>query len=138
MAGSMNQSFKPLWGTLDNKVAILAGKWAIGATGAVGTQTGATGVSLTRTGVGAYTLQLRHNGANARANAILHAAVSVWVNDADPTNDTDGHYVKLKLITDSGSSMTFQVQDEAGVVAEAPSGAVISAVIFAKLSSAVR
>lgn len=138
MAGAMNQSFKPLHGTLDSKVALLAGKWAIGASGAVGTQTGATGLLLTRTGAGAYTVQLRHNGANARAVAMLHASVSVWVNDADPTNDTDGHYVKLLAITDSGTSFTFQCEDEAGVVREAPSGAVISMAVYVKLSGVTR
>lgn len=136
MADLMHQSFKPLWGTLDSKVAVLSGKWAIGASGAVGTQTGAKGVSLTRTGAGAYTLQLRHNGTNARAVAFLHADIGLWVNDTDPTNDTDGHQVKKLAISDSAGTLTFQCEDEGGTVREAPSGAVITVFIVIKLSSA--
>ncbi len=135
MPAVMDQAFKPLWGVLNAKEAHLAGKWAIGASGAVGTKTGGLGLKLTRTGAGAYTVQLQSGSqTDARAVAILHADVTVWVNDTDPTNDTDGHYAKHKLITDSAGTFTFQCQDEAGVVREAPSGAVISIFVVVKLS----
>ncbi len=135
MADLQHQSFKPLWGTLDAKVCVLAGRWAIGGSGAVGTQTRGKGMALTRTGAGAYTLQLRHKSSNARPVAFLHASVSLWVNDGDPTNDTDGHWVKMLAISDSAGTLTFQCVDEAGVVREAPSGAVISACVVYTLSS---
>lgn len=133
-----NNSMHPVHGCPDRKVAVLVGKWAIGASGAVGAQTRGTGLQLTRTGAGAYTIQLRHAGANARANAILHCDVNVYVNDADPTNDTDGHYVKLLAISDTNGTVTFQAQDEAGVVREAPSGAVISVCMLVALSGVTR
>lgn len=135
MADLQHQSFKPLWGTLDAKVCIASGRWAIGASGAVGAQTRAKGVQLTRTGAGAYTLQLRHKTSNARPVAFLHASVSLWVNDTDPTNDTDGHWVKMLAISDTNGTLTFQCVDETGVVREAPSGAVITILLVYTLSS---
>ena len=138
MPGPMNQSFKPLWGTLDPKVGILSGKWAIGASGAVGAQTGGSGLLLTRTAAGTYRLNLRHNGANARAVAFLDANISLWLNDADPSDDTVGHQVKKLAISDSAGTLTFQLEDEAGVAAETASGAVISCTVYVKLSGAPR
>ena len=135
MADLQHQSFKPFWGTLDAKVCKLAGRWPIGATGAVGTQVRGKGMTLTRTGVGAYRINLKHKGSDARPVAFQHANVSVWVNDADPTNDTDGHYVKMLAISDSAGTLTFQTQDEAGVVREAPNGAVITVEVTYTLSS---
>lgn len=135
MADMQHQSFKPLWGTLDAKVCLASGRWAIGASGAVGAQTRAKGVSLTRTGAGLYTLQLRHKGSNARPVAFLDANISLWVNDTDVTNDVVGHFVKKLAISDSAGTLTFALVDEAGVVAETASGAVITVAIFYTLSS---
>jgi hypothetical protein len=133
----MSQSFRPAWGVLEPKLVTLVGNWAIGSTGAVGTKTGAKGMSLTRTGTGAYTIQLTGaNGASVRATNILNCHVALFVNDTDPTNDTDGHWTKMLAISDSAGTVTFQCVDEAGVVREAPSGAVIAVTLHARLSSA--
>lgn len=138
MARMIASPFRPLHGCTDAGVFAITGKWAIGATGAVGTQTRATGLTLTRSGVGAYTLQLRDSNADARAVAILFCAVQAWVNDADPTNDTDAHQCKHKLITDSTGAITVQFEDEGGTVRELPSGAVVTVFLTGTISSVTR
>lgn len=134
---SMSQSFRPWWGVLEPKAVELMGKWAIGGTGAVGTQTGGQGMSLTRTNVGLYTIQiLGSKQVAARLQAILDCHVALFVNDTDPTNDTDAHWVKMLAISDSAGTVTFACVDEAGVVREAPSGAVITVSLKGRQSSA--
>lgn len=134
---AMSQSFRRDFQVLEHASFSLMGKWAIGSTGAVGTKTGGKGMSLTRNSTGNYTIQLLGSkGVSARCNAILHCAVSIFVNDTDPTNDTDGHYVKMLAISDSAGTVTFQAQDEAGVVREIPSGGVVTVHLDGRLSSA--
>src|SRR4029077_46614 len=99
--------------------------------------TGGQGMLLPRTGTGAYTIQVKGSKqVSAAPKAIMNCNVSLFVDDADPTNDTDGHWVKLLAISDTAGTVTFQCVDEAGVVREAPSGAVICATLHATLSTA--
>lgn len=137
MSGTMSQTFRPMWGVLEPRFVILCGKWAIGSTGAVGTQTGAKGMSLTRTGTGAYTIQiLGSKKVSGSLQAILDCDINLFVNDTDPTDDTDAHWVKKLAISDAAGTVTFQCVDEAGVVREAPSGAVICVTLRGRQSSA--
>ena len=134
---SMSQGFRPWWGVLEPKMVCLSGKWAIGGTGAVGTQTGGQGLSLTRNSAGNYTIQLLGSKqVAARLQAILDCHVALFVNDVDPSNDTDAHWVKMLAISDSAGTVTFQCVDEAGAAREAPSGAVITVTLFGRQSSA--
>lgn len=139
MPVSMSQIFRPFYGTPDDKVAVLHGNWAIGATGAVGTKTGGRGMTLTRTGVGLYTIQLTGSkGAAARVYAILKSDVSVVAN-------TDNlYYIQKKTQVASTGVITIRCYTNVEVVggtpvaAELPSGAVLEVTVAAKLSSALR
>jgi hypothetical protein len=133
----MSQTFRPMWGVLESKMAMLAGGWLVGATGAVTKATGGQGLSLTRTGTGAYTLQvLGSKQVSAGVPAFLHADVRLFNSDADPSNDTDAHFIKMLDINSSTGAITFQCVDEAGVVREAPNPSVITVMVLAKLSGA--
>lgn len=135
----LSQPFKPLRGTSEPETVLLIGRFAIGATGAVGTKTGGQGLSLTRTDVGSYTLQLKgSNNVSAGVPAILHASCSVFNSDTDPSDDTDAHFVKMLAISSSAGTVTIQCVDEAGAVKELPSGGSISFLVAVKLSSATR
>jgi hypothetical protein len=127
---SLNRVFKRDLAHLDAGAAILAGKWAIGSTGAVGTKTAGLGLSLSRSDVGSYTLQLTGSlGSAGRSKNLVHASIAVLVDDADPSNDTNGHFIKQLAVSDSAGTVTFAIVDEAGAVKEAPSGAVISCAV---------
>lgn len=135
----MEKAFKPLKGTLDDGVCIISGNWAIGATGAVGAKTRARGITLTRTGVGTYSLQLNgHRNGSAGVPAILHADVDVITSDADPTNDTDAISARVLTMTASTGVVTFQTFDEGGVARDPASGAKVTLLLVFVVSSAVR
>ena len=51
MADGFNRPLNPVLGCTNESMTLIAGHWAIGATGAVGTKTRAKGLTLTRTGV---------------------------------------------------------------------------------------
>ena len=135
-AVSMAQSHRPLYGLLEDKVAIYAGTWAIGATGAVGTQTGGKGLTLTRTGVGLYTIQLTGSkGLAARVQALLHVHFGVVMNDGN------FYQVRAKTAVASTGVITIAAFAEAAgsiAVTELPNGAVLSVCVVAKLSSTHR
>lgn len=139
MTISMARGLKPLAGCLENKMAVLAGNWAIGATGAVGAKVGGKGLTLARTGVGTYTAQITSVGSvAARVPAILSAHFECVTSDADPSNDTDAISTRVLSFVASTGLITFQTFDEAGVVRDPVSGAFIMATVFVKLSSATR
>lgn len=136
---AMSQSFCPLYGVLEKGLAILVGKWAIGSTGAVGTKTGGVGLTLARNSAGNYTIQLiGSRGVAARVFSILKPSIDIAVNDLDASNDTDSFRAKLVSVTDSTGAIVFICVDEADVVRELPSGAVVMVNLFVKLSSVVR
>lgn len=113
----------------DRDVFECSGYWAIGATGAVGAQTKATGLSLARSDVGTYTLSLK-NGANAAYAPFIHYAhVEVVTSDADPTNDTAAIQARVTAFSASSGTVSFQTFDEAGVAADPASGAVLMACV---------
>lgn len=117
--------------------ALLAGSWAIGATGAVGAKTGGKGLTLTRNSAGNYTVAIKGAGnVAARVPAMLFANAVAYVNDTDPSDDTDGYLVKPLAKSASGGTFSFQVVDEGGVVREVPSGAAIAVFLICKMSSA--
>lgn len=131
----MNQGFKPAYGVLETGYASLAGAWVIGATGAVGAKLGGQGMTLTRSGTGAYSIQLLGaKGVSVGVYAILHASVVAYNPDTDPSNDTDAHFIKMLDAVDSTGVITFQCVDEAGVVRELPNPAKLKAHVIVKLS----
>lgn len=139
MTASMTRAFKPFLGHGDPNVVIMSGNWAIGATGAVGAKTGATGLKLTRTDVGLYTIQLQAaSQISARVPAILWADFQVVTNDTDPTNDTDAVRVRVLAFDASAGTVSIQCVDEGDVAREIASGSVLMAQVHAKLSSATR
>lgn len=135
----MERAFKPLKGSLDNGVAILSGSWAIGSTGAVGTKTGGGGLTLSRSDVGTYSVQLNGNkGAAAAVSAILFFAANVVTSDADPSNDTAAIMARPLSKSASAGTMGFQTFDEAGVARDPASGAAIQFMCHVRISGAVR
>lgn len=136
-AVSMAQSFKPLWGVLENKEVILQGNWAIGATGAVGAKVGGTGLVLTRTGTGLYSVQIvGSKGVSARVHDILYADVRVRIGAG-----TDFIGAAIKAATASTGVITFAtfgVVSTTVAIADPPNPSIIDFVVVAKLSSAVR
>lgn len=139
MTASMTRAFKPLLGHADPNVAILSGYWAIGATGAVGTKTGATGLKLTRTNTGLYTIQLQAASAiSARVPAILWADFQIVNSDTDPTDDTDAVRVRILAFDASAGTISIQCVDEGDVAREIVSGGKLMATVHVKMSSAVR
>lgn len=135
----MNQLMYPLYGVGDPKVSIIAGRWAIGSTGAVGAKSGGKGMTLTRNDVGKYTVQLVDaDGTAASVPVILFASAAVFNSDLDASDDTDAHDVRLGAVSDSAGTLVLQAVDEALVAREIPSGASIAVVMFIKNSSLVR
>ena len=131
---ALSQTFRPAWGVLEPRLVHLVGKWDIGATGAVGTKTGGNGLTLTRTGTGAYTIQLKgSNGVSARAQSILHVSVQVL----DGTGGTTIGVAKLLTVTDSTGAITFKVVPaDATTATELGNPSVIMVSVHARLSSA--
>lgn len=135
----LSQIFKSDVKAIEPLTRILAGSWAIGASGAVGTKTGGSGMTLTRDAAGKYTVQLKGaRQVSAGVPAILHATVSVFGQDHDSSNDAAGNMAKLISKSSSSGTVVFDVVDEAGVVAEAASGAEISVMVVVKLSGVTR
>lgn len=133
---TMNQSFRPIWGTLEHKMAILAGNWAIGGTGAVGAKAGGHGLSLTRNSAGNYTVQLLDTeGTATGVPFILYAKASLFNSDANPAGDTDAHAVYEVSFSSSSGTFVFQCVDEAGVAADPPSGATVAVHLDVQLSA---
>lgn len=121
---------------LEHDVAVVVGNWAIGATGAVGAQTGARGATLTRTGVGTYTFQLVDSDGNAaKCPAILWVDFKVVEADANPADDTDAYLARPLTHDATTGAITFQTFDEALVARDPASGAYIMAFAVVKLSS---
>lgn len=133
---ALSRDFFPAWGNSEPKTVVLLSKWAIGGTGAVGTQTGSM-MSLTRNSTGNYTVQcLGSGGVSASPKNIMNCSVQLYNSDTDPTNDTDAHFVKMLAIDDTAGTVSFLTVDEGGVTRDPPSGAVISVKLTARLSSA--
>lgn len=127
----MEKAFKPLKGTQDDGVCLIAGHWAIGATGAVGAKTRARGITLTRSDVGTYSLQLTgYRGASCKVSAIMHCGISVVEDDADPTNDNGAILARPLTYSPSTGVVTFQTFDEVGVVRDPASGSLVSIALF--------
>ena len=130
----MSQSFKPPWGVLENKVAMLFGNWAIGAVGAVGAKIGGTGLTLTRTGVGLYTVQLvGSKGSAARVNAFLFPDVRIRI-----VAGVTFIGANVMVATASTGAITIATFNAAGTAADPPNPSILDVVVYAKLSSAVR
>lgn len=130
---AMGQSFKPIWGVLENKTVQLMGSWAIGATGAVGAKTGGTGMVLTRSAQGIYTIQLvGSKGLSARVHDLLYINVNIT------SNDTDRLVAKVKTAVAATGLITFTTFKADGTVEDPPNGGSLSVLVLAKLSSAVR
>ena len=126
MPDGFNRTLKPVLGSPDESMTLIAGHWAIGATGAVGTQTRAKGLTLTRTDVGLYTLQLTNAGAVACAIPVIayaHAALIPAAGDVDPTGDTDAVRARVVTSVNTTGVITLALVDEGDVVREAASGA---------------
>lgn len=120
-------------------LAVMVGKWAIGATGAVGAKTGGIGLALTRSGVGSYTLQLTDQAGNAAgAPFILSVIPTVEEADTNPADDTDAYAARVLSITDSTGAILLQTHDEAFVARDPASGAFLRVVVHLKLSTVTR
>lgn len=105
-------------------LVLVAGKVAIGATGAVGTQTG-KGFAVTRTGAGLYTITLEGTGGCA---AILYANARVVFATANNTQT-----VSVLAMTASARTITLQCNDAGtvDVAADPPSGAFLELLVVA-------
>lgn len=104
--------------TLQPYLVMVAGKVAIGASGAVGTASG-KGFTVTRTGTGLYTVTL---DANVSVPDILHAS-------ADVVFATGGNTQTAKILTLDAANKKITLQtNDAGTVdvaADPPSGAIL-------------
>jgi len=89
----INQNLERGW-CRNREEVTYTGRWAIGATGAVGAKVAGQGMTLTRTGVGLYTLTL-----DATPAAITHV---------DPRNISNTHTINPLTATTVGT-MTFRV-----------------------------
>ena len=138
-AVSMSQPHRPIYGVLEDKLAMYVGNWAIGGTGAVGTKVCGRGLTLSRTGVGLYTVQMTGSaGRSARVHDFAMVNVKVIM------NDDHAYYVQIKTAVAATGVITLRCYTDVEVVggtpvaAELPSGAVLQVQVIAKLSSAVR
>lgn len=131
----MTQSFFPSKGYLEHDLIQLVGRFDIGAVGAVAAIAhGGTGFTLTRTGVGLYTIQLTCKGAAARVSDIVFADV-VTVGGAT----TVAQPVHLLTIDITGTTMTFETMNDAGTaVAELANPSQIMVHIVAKTTNIKR
>ena len=106
---------------LSSRLRLIAGQVAIGATGAVGAQTG-KGFTVVRTAAGKYTVTVNGNGA---ANILYaHAIASV---------DTDaGFHAHVRKIDPATRSIQVvcSLGTAPGVPAEVPTGSALSVVAF--------
>lgn len=134
MASITNITLKPFRGAFDSGMAIMAGRWAIGGTGAVGAKTAGVGLTLTRDDVGLYTVQLTANGADASAPAIVFADAQVVNDDSDPSNDTGAIAGRVLTSVASTGVITLTTYDEAGVARDPASGAALCVFVLVKLS----
>lgn len=126
MPDGFNRALSPVLGSPNEGMTLIAGHWAIGATGAVGTQTRAKGLTLTRDNVGLYTLQLTNAGAVACAIPVIAYANAMLLpasGDVDPTNDTDAVRVRVVTAVNTTGVITIALTDEGDVVREAANGA---------------
>jgi hypothetical protein len=107
-------------------LVFVAGKVAIGATGAVGTKTG-KGFTVTRTGAGLYTVTFDGSGG---FTAILFADIQISPAAANATQEAF-------VLTHAPSTRTLTIQTNASgtrnVAADPPSGSVLA--LFAVLST---
>lgn len=128
---AMNQSKYNQIHHLDAGLVLLAGHWAIGATGAVGAKTAGTGLTLTRTATGDYTITVDATGG---VPSIAAAFVDLE-EDADQSYD-----VAMKVSTASAGTVTFTVYvgDASTTPADPPSGSFIHALVVVKNSSVAR
>lgn len=86
---AINKRLSRPW-TRNREEVTYTGKWAIGATGAVGAKTGGVDLTLTRTGVGLYTLALADTPA-----AVLHV---------DPIRVTNVGFITTLTHTTTGAT----------------------------------
>lgn len=124
---------------LENGLAVFSGRWAIGATGAVGAKTGGLGMKLTRTGVGTYRIDLVNSkDVVSKVPFVLGVHLAVEEGDADPTDDTGAYAARPLVTTASSGTITLQTHDEAFVARDPASGAFLLATVFVNLSSVTR
>lgn len=93
----------PIAGSLTRGLTILAGSWAIGSTGAVGTKTCGEGMTLTRTDVGDYTITFADK-------YVALAYVDVQLKQATPT-DLDAKVVEFTGAPVTTAKITCSVED---------------------------
>ena len=120
----LKSGIAPLATFSDHSLVFVAGKVAIGATGAVGTKTG-KGFTVTRTGAGLYTITL--DGTGGCAN-ILHVDLMIVPASAGATQ-------LATVLTHGASTRTVTVQTSAeatpNTAADPPSGSILSLFVVA-------
>jgi hypothetical protein len=95
-----NRMFRPLKGALDNGLCLLAGSWAIGASGAVGTKTAGVGMTLSRNSAGNYTVTFDDKFvALAGFNVTVLAASASDLVMQIVSKDMSARTVNFKLLT---------------------------------------
>lgn len=92
----------PIAGSRTRGLTILSGHWAVGTAGAVGAKTCGEGMTLTRTGTGAYTITLSDT-------YYALAAAHINVNTTLPASE--GQLVKLGTWNRSAKTFTFTLYD---------------------------
>lgn len=111
---------------------IIAGRVAIGATGAVGAKTG-KGFTVTRTDTGDYTVQVTSSGAACTVPAVLFAQATLAVN-----SDTQ-FIAQVKVAPTTGAiTVTCFANADLTTPADPPSGASLMVFIVAQNTSTGR
>lgn len=113
---AINSRLYPGIPTTSPGVVLISGYVNIGSTGAVGTQVG-KGFAVTRTGTGAYTIQITSSGAAASVPAVLYAVATL-------AYDNDTNYKVNVRTTPTTGALTVKTAAEAapGTPADPPSG----------------
>lgn len=131
----MTQAFLPSKGYLEHDLIALYGRFDIGAVGAVAAVVhGGTGFTLTRTGVGLYTIQLTCKGTAARVSDIVYADVQI-VGGATTVNQ----FAHLLTLDPAGATITFEIMNDAGTaVAELANPSQVMVALHCKTTSIKR
>ena len=103
-----DRDFQPPKGSLTRRLVTLSGRWAIGATGAVGTKTNGEGMTLTRNSAGNYTVTLDDKYVSLAGHSIGYLGIAA--------TDLTSHLVSH----DVASARTVVFQYNAAAVATDP------------------
>lgn len=121
-----DRMMQPLGGSLSRGVVILAGRWAIGSAGAVGTKTCGEGMTLSRTGTGAYTITLSDT---------FYELCSAQVSVNTTTPASQGCIVKPGTYTRASKTYTFTTFSADTSAAADPVNGEIHVALFLKNAS---